>query len=107
MELDNSQREKVEKFIDDISRYFGVDREMMYGDGGGYTTHSNARHFCWYILHCNMNISIRLIANMFLRSERSIKRGISKIRFGIEYQAYYREKYDDVVGNIEIPDISL
>lgn len=107
MELNEKQKQSVEEIISKVCDYFGVDKTEVKSRGGEYLTYSSARHFCWYILHYDFGVSIRLISNMFHRSERQVKKAISKIKYGIMYQSYYRDRYNDITSKIKIVDFSL
>jgi len=106
MELSEAQKEKIEQVIACVCDYFGVDVFITTERHGEYQTCSNARHFCWYILHYDMGVSLRLIGNRFNRRKNTINKALAKIRFGIKHQSYYRDRYNDIVSKIEIPDLS-
>lgn len=107
MELNERQKGEVEEVIFGVCKYFGTEKDKLIEKSGEYLTYSNTRHFCWYILHYDMGVSIRLIANRFDRSQNSVNKGIAKIKFGIKSQSYYRDRYNDLVTRIKIPDLSL
>lgn len=96
MELSEREREKMEEVIACVCEYFDVDILVTTERHGKYQTCSNARHFCWYILHYDLGISIRLIGKRFKRKENTIKKGVAKIKSGIRQQRYYRDKFHDL-----------
>lgn len=106
MKLDNRQWEQIEKIIYSVCEYFNADVTMMEEKRGEYLIYSSARHFCWYILHYDLGLSIRLIAQRFNRSTRCINQGVAKIKFGISHQSYYRDRYNDVISKIRISSLT-
>lgn len=72
--------------------YFNITDEDVLGKNRKEEI-SVARHIIWYVLHYNFGMSISELSKTFLRSKRSIFRGISRIKNGLG-QNYYRNIYE-------------
>lgn len=54
---------------------------------------STARHFVWYICRTENIATMRDLMREYKRLRRAIFHGISKIKFGVRTQSYYKNIY--------------
>ena len=87
-----------------VCEYFDCDKEMITEKGGDYLRYSTARHLIWYLAHYQIPVVINELSLVFKRKPNAIKKGIAKIKFGIEHERYYQSIYNDLIEKLEIPD---
>lgn len=80
-----------EFFVADESEFWGYCRKAEVCD---------ARHMMWYVLHYEFGISSNQISKKFKRNIRTIKRGISRIKYMIEYYPEFRKQYQEISKKI-------
>lgn len=92
------------------AKYFSINENDIYSRGRSMQC-ILARHIIWYILHYKHKIPSSVIADKFFRTKRMIFWAVSKIKYGVETQRYYKEVFDsfykeyksicpDTIGNI-------
>ena len=93
---------KLVRITDIVCERFGCDKQLLTEKQGDYLTYSTARHFIWYLAHYMIPVVINELSLVFKRNPNAIKKGIAKIKFGIEHEHYYRNIYNDIIQ--KIPD---
>lgn len=93
---------KLVRITDIVCERFGCDKQLLTEKQGDYLTYSTARHFIWYLSHYMIPVVINELSLVFKRKPNTIKKGIAKIKFGIEHEHYYRNIYNDIIQ--KIPD---
>lgn len=96
--------EKLIRITDIVCEYFFCDKELIYEKHGDYLRYSTARHFIWYLAHYQIPVVINDLSLLFKRKPNAIKKGIAKIKFGVEHERYYQNIYNDIIDKIKIPD---
>ena len=97
---------KLVRITEIVCEYFGCDKELILEKQGDYLRYSTARHLIWYLAHYQIPVVINELSLVFKRKPNAIKKGIAKIKFGIEHDRYYRNIYNEIMKKIEIPDAS-
>ena len=100
--MKQKEYEKLVRITEIVCEYFCCDKELIYEKHGDYLRYSTARHFIWYLAHYRIPVVINDLSLVFKRKPNAIKKGIAKIKFGIENERYYRNIYDDIIQ--KIPD---
>ena len=95
---------KLVRITDIVCEHFGCDKNLLSEKQGDYLTYSTARHFIWYLSHYMIPVVINELSLVFKRKPNTIKKGIAKIKFGIQHDRYYRNIYNEIMEKIEIPD---
>ena len=95
---------KLVRITDIVCEHFGCEKKLLSEKQGDYLTYSTARHFIWYLSHYMIPVVINELSLVFKRKPNTIKKGIAKIKFGIEHDRYYRNIYNTIMEKIEIPD---
>lgn len=80
-----------------ICKYFDVTPDLLVGKNC-FGQASLARNYLWYILHYDFKMSISTIANEYERTQRRVKRVVSKTKYLVTTQRMYKEHYDKIVG---------
>lgn len=62
--------------------------------------HSNTTHTIWYLLHRRGGMTYQEIGAMFERRHCTVIQGVRKIENYIRYDKNYREKLNDIIGDI-------
>ena len=93
---------KLVRITEIVREHFGCDKQLLTEKQGDYLTYSTARHFIWYLAHYMIPVVINELSLVFNRKPNTIKKGIAKIKFGIEHEHYYRNIYNDIIQ--KIPD---
>lgn len=75
-----------------VAEAMGVDIAEM-RSGSKCADVSTARHFVWYICRNENVTAMRDLTREYNRFRRAIFHGISKIKFGIRTQSYYKNIY--------------
>ena len=96
--------EELVRITGSVCEYFCCDKELIYEKHGDYLRYSTARHFIWYLAHYQIPVVINELSLVFKRKPNAIKKGIAKIKFGIEHERYYQNIYNDIIDKIKIPD---
>ena len=97
---------KLVRITEIVCEYFGCDKELIYEKQGDYLRYSTARHFIWYLAHYQIPVVINELSLLFKRNPNAIKKGIAKIKFGVEHERYYQYIYNDTIVKIKFPDAS-
>lgn len=85
---------KIEKLSRFVSKHFGIEEKKLYSSSRNSQI-TLARHFAWYYLHKELNVSIGTLSKEFFRSKRAVFKGISNIGWMIENQRIYRDMYNN------------
>ena len=93
---------KLVRIIEIVCEHFGCEKDLISEKQGDYLRYSTARHFIWYLAHYQIPVVINELSLVFKRKPNAIKKGIAKIKFGVEHERYYRNIYDDIIQ--KIPD---
>lgn len=96
--------EKLVRITEIVCEYFGCDKELLSEKQGDYLRYSTARHFIWYLAHYQIPVVINELSLVFKRNPNAIKKGIAKIKFGVEHERYYQNIYNDLIAKLKIPD---
>ena len=96
--------EKMVRITEIVCEHFCCDKDLIYDKHGDYLRYSTARHFIWYLAHYHIPVVINDLSLVFKRKPNTIKKGIAKIKFGIEHERYYQNIYNDIIDKIKIPD---
>lgn len=99
MILELRHQKVIDKISEEVCKYFDVSEQDIVNKDKKEKP-SNARYFLWYILHYEMRLSVRMIADTYIRAERNVYKGISKIRCGLRTQSYYRTIYNELLNRI-------
>jgi chromosomal replication initiation ATPase DnaA len=78
-----------------ICRYFNVTQDLLVGKNC-FGQASLARNYLWYILHYDYNLSINTISKEYDRTQRRIKRVVSKTKYLVTTQRLYKEHYEKI-----------
>ena len=97
---------KLVRITEIVCEYFGCDKELISEKQGDYLRYSTARHFIWYLAHYQIPVVINELSLLFKRNPNAIKKGIAKIKFGVEHERYYKYIYYDIMSKIKFPDAS-
>ena len=97
---------KLVRITEIVCEYFGCDKELIYEKQGDYLRYSTSRHFIWYLAHYQIPVVINKLSLLFKRNPNAIKKGIAKIKFGVEHERYYKYIYNDIMSKIKFPDAS-
>ena len=100
--MKQKEYEKLVLITEIVCEYFCCDKELIYEKHGDYLRYSTARHFIWYLAYYRIPVVVNELSLVFKRKPNAIKKGIAKIKFGIEHERYYRNIYDDIIQ--KIPD---
>ena len=95
---------KLVRITEIVCEYFGCDKELLYEKHGDYLRYSTARHFIWYLAHYRIPVVVNELSLVFKRKPNAIKKGIAKIKFGIERERYYQSIHNELVEKLKIPD---
>ena len=95
---------KLIRITEIVCEHFGCEKELISEKQGDYLRYSTARHFIWYLAHYQIPVVINELSLVFKRKPNAIKKGVAKIKFGIEHERYYQNIYDDLIDKIKIPD---
>ena len=95
---------KLVCITDIVCEHFGCDKQLLTEKQGDYLTYSTARHLIWYLAHYHIPVVINELSLVFKRKPNTIKKGIAKIKFGIEHERYYQNIYNELIDKIKIPD---
>ena len=99
-----NEYEKLVRITDIVCEHFDCDKEIIKEKGGDYLRYSTARHFIWYLAHYIIPVVVNDLSLVFKRKPSAIKKGIAKIKFGIEHERYYQNIYNELIDKIKIPD---
>lgn len=99
-----NEYEKLVRITNIVCEHFGCNKELMSEKQGDYLRYSTARHFIWYLAHYQIPVVINDLSLVFKRKPNAIKKGIAKIKFGIERERYYQNIYQDIMNTLKIPD---
>ena len=80
---------------DKICEHFNVTLDLLIGKNC-FGKASLARNYLWYILHCDYNLSINTISKEYDRTQRRIKRVVSKTKYLVTTQRLYKEHYEKI-----------
>lgn len=95
---------KLVSITEIVCEYFGCIKELISEKQGDYLRYSTARHFIWYMAHYHIPVVINELSLVFKRQPNAIKKGIAKIKFGIEHERYYQNIYNDLIEKVNFPD---
>ena len=95
---------KLIRITEIVCEHFGCEKDLISEKQGDYLRYSTARHFIWYLAHYMIPVVINELSLVFKRKPNAIKKGIAKIKFGIEHERYYQSIYDDLTEKLKIPD---
>ena len=87
-----------------VCEHFGCEKDLISEKQGDYLRYSTARHFIWYLAHYQIPVVVNELSLVFKRKPNAIKKGIAKIKFGVEHERYYQNIYNDIIAKIKIPD---
>ena len=97
---------KLVRITEIVCEHFGCDKELISEKQGDYLRYSTARHFIWYLAHYHIPVVVNELSLIFKRKPNAIKKGISKIKFGIGHERYYHKIYNELIEKLKIPDAS-
>ena len=97
---------KLVRIIDIVCEQFVCEKYLISEKQGDYVRYSTARHFIWYLAHYHIPVVINDLSLVFKRKPNTIKKGIAKIKFGVEHDRYYQNIYNELIDKIKIPDAS-
>ena len=97
---------KLVRITEIVCEHFGCEKDLISEKQGDYLRYSTARHFIWYLAHYMIPVVINELSLVFKRKPNAIKKGIAKIKFGIEHERYYQSIYNDLTEKLKIPDAS-
>ena len=95
---------KLVSITEIVCEYFGCIKELISEKQGDYLRYSTARHFIWYMAYYHIPVVINELSLVFKRQPNAIKKGIAKIKFGIEHERYYQNIYNDLIEKVNFPD---
>ena len=95
---------KLIRITEIVCEHFGCEKDLISEKQGDYLRYSTARHFIWYLAHYRIPVVVNELSLVFKRKPNAIKKGIAKIKFGIEHERYYQNIYNDLVEKVKIPD---
>ena len=95
---------KLVRITDIVCEHFGCEKDLISEKQGAYLRYSTARRVMWYLAHYQIPVVINGLSLVFKRKPNAIKKGIAKIKFGIEHERYYQNIYNDIIDKIKIPD---
>ena len=95
---------KLARITEIVCEYFGCDKELISEKHCDYLRYSTARHFIWYLAHYHIPVVVNELSLIFNRKPNAIKKGIAKIKFGVEHERYYQNIYNDIITKIKITD---
>lgn len=97
---------KLIRITEIVCEHFGCEKDLISEKQGDYLRYSTARHFIWYLAHYRIQVVVNELSLVFKRTPNTIKKGIAKIKFGIEHERYYQNIYQEITGELKIPDAS-
>ena len=95
---------KLVRITEIVCEHFGCEKDLISEKQGDYLRYSTARHFIWYLAHYHIPVVVNELSLIFKRKPNAIKKGIAKIKFGIEHERYYQNIYNDLIEKLKIPD---
>ena len=95
---------KLVRITEIVCEHFGCEKDLISEKQGDYLRYSTARHFIWYLAHYMIPVVINELSLVFKRKPNAIKKGIAKIKCGIEHERYYQNIYNDLTEKLKIPD---
>ena len=95
---------KLVRITEIVCEHFGCEKDLISEKQGDYLRYSTARHFIWYLAHYQIPVVVNELSLVFKRKPNAIKKGIAKIKFGIEHERYYQNIYNDIITKLKIPD---
>ena len=96
--------EKLVRITEIVCEHFGCEKELISEKQGDYLIYFTALHFIQYLAHYHIPVVVNELSLVFKRKPNAIKKGIAKIKFGIEHERYYQNIYNDIIDKIKIPD---
>ena len=95
---------KLVRITEIVCEHFGCEKDLISEKQGDYLRYSTARHFIWYLAHYQIPVVINELSLVFKRKPNAIKKGIAKIKFGVEHERYYQNIYNDLIEKLKISD---